>query len=535
MPIIIYNVMMDLDADLDNITRSCGKKLGIPKDEIQNLRIVRESIDARKKDDIRLNYVISLSCLNEEKIVKKLNDGDVRFEGHKFNEKLKIGSLKLLQSPLIVGSGPAGLFAGFLLSKMGYKPIIIDRGENLEDRTNRVRHFWETGDLNLESNVQFGEGGAGTFSDGKLNTRIKDYRCDYILETLVKAGAPEEIMYMGKPHVGTDMLKKVLYNMRKQIEATGGKFLFNSKFEGIISTNGTLKAAIVNKEVIPCEVLVLAIGHSSRDTYYKLFENGLELEAKPMAIGLRIEHLQGCINESQYGKYADHPRLKAADYRLTHKSKNGRGVYSFCMCPGGVVVGAATEEERLVTNGMSYNIRDKENANSAIVVSVNPEDYNEFSKANNPLKGIEFQRHYESLAFSLGGGGYIAPVQLAKDFINDVQTSHLGQVTPSYEPGYEFKMLKECLPSYVTESLKDGLISFDRKITGFAGDAVLTGIETRTSAPVRIIRDATYQATKVKGVYPAGEGAGYAGGIMSSAVDGMRIGEEIIKKYAPIL
>ena len=386
--------------------------------------------------------------------------------------------------------------------------------------------------LNLESNVQFGEGGAGAFSDGKLTTRIKDNRCGYVLEELVKAGAPDEIIYSGKPHVGTDLLKGVVKNIRKEIIRLGGEVRFNSKLEKVNIKDGKLKSIIVNGEEIPCEALILAIGHSSRDTYEMLFREGVFMQPKAFAVGVRIEHPQKMIDESQYGKYAGHPRLKAADYRLAYQSeKTGRGIYSFCMCPGGVVVAAASEENRLVSNGMSYHARDLENANSALVVTVGPDDF----EGSSPLKGMEFQRHYESLAYNLGGGGYKAPIQLVGDFMKDEVSKKLGCVIPSYKPGFEFRDLRECLPNYVVDSLKDGITKFDTRIKGYGmNDAVLTGIETRTSAPVRVSRNENLESINTSGLYPCGEGAGFAGGIISAAVDGIKVAEKIISKYKEI-
>ena len=385
------------------------------------------------------------------------------------------------------------------------------------------------GKLNLESNVQFGEGGAGTFSDGKLATRIKDHRCTFVLDELIKAGAPAEIKYESKAHVGTDLLKGVVKNIREEIKSLGGEVNFNSKLEKITYEDDKLKSIIVNGQEISCIALVLAIGHSSRDTYEMLCKEKVSMEAKAFAIGVRIEHPQELINISQYGDNHKHPKLQAADYRLTYQSdKLKRGVYSFCMCPGGVVVAAASEEGRLVSNGMSYHARNLKNANSALVVTVSPEDF----EGDSPLRGMEFQRHYESLAFKLGGGNYKAPVQLVGDFMKDRPSTKLGKVTPSYTAGYEFKELKNCLPQYVIEALKEGIENFDKKIKGYASeDAVLTGIETRTSAPVRIHRDKTLESINVCGLYPTGEGAGFAGGIISAAVDGIKVAEHIIEKF----
>lgn len=506
------------------------KKLKVSTNSIKSFKILKESVDARKKDSIKFNYAVEVTCDNESKVVSRARDKDVKIEEVNYNEEFNFGNKKLNSRPVIVGMGPAGMFAGLLMAQKGYNPIIIERGEKVEERSKSVDDFWNNENFNKESNVQFGEGGAGTFSDGKLTTRIKDSRCDFVLGEFVKAGAPEEILYMGKPHIGTDILKEVVKNIRNKIIELGGEVHFNSKLQDIVLKDNKIKSIVVNEKEIPCEALVLAIGHSARDTYEMIFDKNIFIEAKPFAIGVRIEHLQSMIDENQYGKYAGHARLRAADYRLTYNSKGNRGVYSFCMCPGGYVVAAASEEERLVINGMSYHKREGKNSNSAIVVSVTPKDFG----SNSPLAGMEFQRHYESLAYKLGGGNYSTPVQLLGDFLKDRISKRIGNIEPTYKPGYVFRDLRDCLPDYVTDSLKEGLINFDKKIKGFGDDnAVLTGIETRTSAPIRIVRNEKLQSISLEGLYPAGEGAGYAGGIMSAAVDGLKVAEAIMKNWAP--
>lgn len=529
MTIRINNLTLALEEDISLLVEKVARKLNIPIKDIKNFKILRESIDARKKDNIKFNYAVELSCSKEEKVVNRCKSKDIALQEEEASEDLPIGEKRLLHKPIIVGMGPAGIFAGLLLARKGYEPVIFERGEDVDTRTKTVEHFWKSGELNCESNVQFGEGGAGTFSDGKLTTRIKDKRCDFVLQELVKAGAPEDIAYSGKPHVGTDILKTVVKNIREEIKALGGQVYFNSKLEDIILQDNMVKSVVVNGNEIPCEVLILAIGHSSRDTYEMLSNRGVFLSAKPFAIGVRIEHPQDFIDEAQYGVYAKHPKLRAADYRVAYSDKTlNRSVYSFCMCPGGEVVAAASEGNRLVTNGMSYRKRDKENANSALVVSVGPEDF----PGNSPLRGMEFQRHYEALAYKVGGGNYEAPLQLVGDFLKGNISKKLGRVTPSYRPGWNFARLDGCLPKYVVAMLKVGLEQFDKKIKGFAmEDAVLTGIETRTSAPVRIDRNEKGESISTRGLYPTGEGAGYAGGIISAAVDGLRIAEEIIKNY----
>ena len=529
MAIRINNIILDIEEDTKLLKKKVAKKLRIKEQEIESFKIIKESIDARKKDIIKFNYCIEVKCKNEKNIVNRLKDNNIKFEEDEIIEEFVYGDKKLNHRPVVIGLGPAGLFASLTLAKHGYRPIVFERGEDVDNRTKTVEEFWKSGKLNLNSNVQFGEGGAGAFSDGKLTTRIKDKRCAFVLEELVKNGAPEEIMYVGKPHVGTDILKNVVKNIREEIKSLGGEVHFNSKLEGIKKEDGKLKSIIVNGEEIPCECLILAIGHSSRDTYEMLYDSDILMEQKAFAIGVRIEHPQEIINKSQYGKYANHPRLKAADYRLTYQSeKYNRGIYSFCMCPGGVVVGAASEEGRLVSNGMSYHARDLENANSALVVTVGPEDF----EGDHPLAGMEYQRKYESLAFKLGGGDYKAPIQLIGDFLNDRQSTKLGSVKPTYKPGYAFKELKECLPEVVVNTLKEGIQVFGKRIKGYdMEDGVLTGIETRTSAPVRMPRNESLESVSLEGFYPTGEGAGFAGGIISAAVDGIKVSEKIMQKF----
>lgn len=530
MPIRVNNISLNIEEDISLLEEKVAKKLRIKTKDIKELKILRESIDARKKNIINFNYSLEIKCENESRVVARVNDNNIKLEKSDINENIIFGKKKMEYRPVVVGMGPAGMFAALLLAQKGFNPIVFERGEKVEDRSKTVESFWNGAPLNAESNVQFGEGGAGTFSDGKLTTRIKDTRIDYVLEELVKYGAPKEILYSGKPHIGTDILKGIVKKIRERIIELGGEVRFNSKVEDVIIKNGELKGIRINGDEIPCESAVLAIGHSSRDTYEMLYKNDISMIQKPFAIGVRIEHLQGMINENQYGIYANHPRLKAADYKLTHKTTSGRGIYSFCMCPGGVVVGAASEEGRLVTNGMSYYARDKKNANSALVVTVGPNDFN----GETPLSGMEFQRHYEELAFKVGGGNYKAPIQLVGDFMKDEISTKIGRITPSYSNGYEFKMLKDCLPSYIIDGLKEGILAFDKKIRGFNDcDAIMTGIETRTSAPIRIERDELLQSASVKRLYPCGEGAGFAGGIMSAAVDGLKCAESIMKEFMP--
>lgn len=532
MPIRISNIVLDIDENIEELKARTAKKIRVREEEIKAFKIVKESIDARKKNSIKINYSVEIVCDNENKIVTRAKDKDVKIQEKNQAAEFKLGSEKMNERPIIVGMGPAGLFAGLLMAQKGYRPLIIERGEDVDKRTDSINRFWKGRELNPQSNVQFGEGGAGTFSDGKLTTRIKDTRCDYVLEELVKAGAPEEIAYMGKPHIGTDILKVVVKNIREKIKALGGEVRFSNKLEDIIIKDNKLKEVVINGERIPCQNVILALGHSARDTYEMLFNRGIFMSPKPFAIGARIEHLQSLIDENQYGAFATHPKLRAADYKLTYTSeKLNRSVYSFCMCPGGHVVAAASEEKTVVVNGMSYYKRDGANANSAIVVSVSPEDF----ASNHPLAGIEFQRHYEGLAYKVGGENYNAPLQLVGDFLKDKKSTKLGSVKPTYSPDITFGKLSECLPSYVIDAMKEALPVFNNKIKGFAGtDAILTGVETRTSAPVRIDRNESLQSISVSGLYPCGEGAGYAGGIVSAAVDGLRVAEAIMRDFAPV-
>lgn len=528
----VSNIKLSLDEDLNAVQDKAAAKAGVKPSDVNHFKILKESIDARKKNNIFLVYQAEFECKNEEAIVRRSKDPDVILQKQELYDETasNVQKLKLRTRPIVIGSGPAGLFAGLILAQNGFRPILLERGASVEQRDLKIKEFFKSGVLDPECNIQFGEGGAGTYSDGKLTTRIKDTRCDFVLDTFVNAGAPNEIAYSFKPHIGTDILVDVVRNIRKEIIKLGGEVRFFSKLTNLNVENGKLRSIEVNgSDEMECEALVLAIGHSARDTYEMLLAKQVQFEQKPFAIGLRIEHLQSMIDESQYGGMANHPKLKGASYKLAYtSSSSGRSCYSFCMCPGGVVVAAASETERLVVNGMSEYARDMANANSAIVVGVAPADFG----SAHPLAGVEFQRHYEQLAFRAGGGGFKAPVQLVGDFLKDTVSSRIGEVQPSYPIDWSFADLSSCLPSYVTQTIKEGLTDFDRKLKGFASyHSVLTGIETRTSSPIRIVRNEEYEATKVSGLYPAGEGAGYAGGIVSAAVDGIKVAEKIMHKY----
>ncbi|MBA1336346.1 MAG: hypothetical protein HPY66_2781 [Firmicutes bacterium] len=534
MAIRINEMRLDIDQPISDLRKEVSKRLKIEHDRIKGIEIIKESVDARRKNKIDMIYSVDVELFcDEAEVILRVRDDKVNIAEHPEEEEdIETGGVPLEYPPVVIGTGPCGLFCGLLLAKYGYRPTLLERGRGVEKRSQDVKSFWDTGILDEQSNVQFGEGGAGTFSDGKLTTRIKDKRCRWILRRMVENGAPGEIVYSAKPHIGTDRLKIMIKNLRENIISLGGQVRFESQVTDIITEEGRLKGIVINgNEVIPCSTAVLAVGHSARDTFYMLEKKGLRIIPKPFSIGVRIEHLQEWVDRVQYGRFAGHPRLGAADYQLVYKDAGtGRTVYSFCMCPGGSVVSASSEGRRLVTNGMSEYLRDKNNANSALVVSVHPEDF----PSNQPLGGVEFQRLWEQKAYNLGGGGYTAPVQRVEDFLNNRKSCGVGGVIPSYRPGYKPEDLKKCLPGYVVEGLKRGLIYFDSKLKGFAAeDAVLTGVETRTSSPVRIVRTETMESETVQGVYPAGEGAGYAGGIMSAAVDGLKVAEAIARKYRP--
>lgn len=498
----------------EEVFNAALKKFNIPKDKIKSWRIFRKSIDARNKEDVHFVYTIDIDS-DDEKIVRGLT----KIDEIKLPEIMNKRKSKL--RPVVVGAGPAGLFAALVLARYGTNPIVIEQGKRVEERQKDVEEFKKTGNLNVNSNVQFGEGGAGTFSDGKLNSGISSPYCRMVLEEFVKFGAPEQILYINKPHVGTDNLINIVRNMREEIIRLGGTFLFNEKVTDFEIEDGNLRAVICS-ERIETDTAILAIGHSSRDTFEKLYELGVSMEAKSFSVGARIEHKQSIINKSQYGDKTE-LELPAAEYKLVYHGKD-RSLYTFCMCPGGMVVASSSEEGTIVTNGMSYFARDLENANSAVLVGVNPEDF----EGDSPLRGMYFQKELEEKAFELGGGGFKAPAQRVEDFLDRRVTTRFGEVKPSYLPGVKMADLHEVLPKFVTDTMEEGLVYFDKKIKGFADkDAVLTGVETRSSSPVRILRDEELMAN-VKGIYPCGEGAGYAGGIMSAAVDGIKCAIKIL-------
>ena len=492
---------------------------------ISSYKIIKKSIDARDKNNIFYVYEINVEIDNEEKLVRRLNDKNI-FITNEENYSYEItGKEKLNERIVVVGSGPAGLMCSYLLSEAGYKVLVIEQGESIDDRINTVEEFFKTNKLNTLSNIQFGEGGAGTFSDGKLNTLVKDKlnRGKKVFEIFIENGAPEEIMYLNKPHIGTDILRKVIKNIRNKIISMGGEFRFNTKLTDIsINDNKITSIEVNNKEIIPCNVLVLAIGHSARDTFYMLHDKGLKMKSKNFAVGFRIEHKASMINENQYGKYKD--ILPPASYKLTHQCSNGRGVYSFCMCPGGFVVNASSEEKRLVVNGMSNHNRDEVNSNSAIVVTVSNKDY-----GNDIFSGLEFQRRLEEKAYILGNG--LIPVQLYGDYKENRLSTKLGSITPNTKGNYTLSNMHELFSKEITDSIIEGIDYFGTKIKGFDRiDAILLGVESRTSSPIIIERDDNF-ISSVDGIYPCGEGAGYAGGITTASIDGIKVFEKIISKY----
>ncbi|MDA8233322.1 MAG: FAD-binding protein [Clostridia bacterium] len=527
----ISNVSLALDQGARELLRAVARKLGTMEENIRSYRVVRQSVDARNKENIRFVYTVDVEVAKNPKgLLAKHRTNPHLKEVQPFRyQPPQAGVEPLGCRPVVVGAGPAGIFAALTLARQGYRPLVLERGQDVDTRTKDVAHFWAAGELNLDSNVQFGEGGAGTFSDGKLTTRIDDPRVEVVLATLVEAGAPEEIGFMQKPHVGTDILRRVVTNLRQELVALGGEVRFGAMVTGLLVEQGRLRGVVANGgQEVEAEVVVMATGHSARDTYQALHQAGVELQAKPFAMGVRIEHPQGLIDQAQYGSMAGHPKLGAADYHLTYQNKEaGRAAYTFCMCPGGQVVAAASEAGRVVTNGMSDFARDSGVANSALVVSVEPKDFG----GTHPLAGMEFQQDWEDRAYRAGGGGYKAPAQTVGDFLAGRPGSDLEGLG-TYRPGLTPVDLHSCLPTYVSAILEEAIVDMDRRLRGFnSAQAVLTGIETRTSAPVRIIRGEDRQAIQMEGLYPAGEGAGYAGGIVSAAVDGIKTAEKIISRF----
>lgn len=531
-PLRLTDLRLPLDHAEDALREAILRRLGIATEDLLDVRIWKRSYDARRKKAIVLIYTVDVTVGDPAEVLGRLGEQEkVQPTPDTSYTMVASAPREMQHRPVVIGTGPCGMFAGLALAQMGFRPLILERGKAVRERTVDTFGLWRKKTLNAESNVQFGEGGAGTFSDGKLYSQVKDpkHRGRKVLEELVAAGAPEEILRVSKPHIGTFKLVKIVEQLRATIQDLGGEIRFGSRVDDVLIEDGHLRGLrLADGEEICADHVILAVGHSARDTFHMLHDRGVYMEAKPFSVGFRIEHPQSLIDHARFGKHAGHPILGAADYRLVHHCSNGRSVYSFCMCPGGTVVAAASEPERVVTNGMSQYSRDERNANAGIVVGITPEDY-----PDGPLAGIALQRHWEGLAFAAGGGTYEAPGQLVGDFIAGRPSTEFGAVLPSYKPGVRLGDLTPTLPDYAIAAIREALPAFDRKIKGFAmADAVLTGVETRTSSPVRIRRDETFQSLHTAGLYPAGEGAGYAGGILSAAIDGLKVAEAVALSLA---
>ncbi len=524
----ITELKLPLDHEQSLIKTAVIERLSITEQDFIAYTVFRLGHDARKRNAIELVYTLDVEVKNESAVLENhKNDPHISVTPDTTYQFVAHAPTQLKQRPIVIGTGPCGLFAGLILAQMGFCPIILERGKEVRERTKDTFGLWRKSEFNAESNVQFGEGGAGTFSDGKLYTQIKDpnHYGRKVLTEFVKAGAPAEILHVSKPHIGTFKLVTMVEQIRATIENLGGEIRFQQRVDELIIDNHQVRGVtLANGETISSDYVVLAVGHSARDTFKMLYERGVYIEAKPFSIGFRIEHPQSLIDVCRFGKYAGHQLLGAADYKLVHHCKNGRSVYSFCMCPGGTVVAATSEAGHVVTNGMSQYSRNERNANSAIVVGITPEvDYPE-----HPLAGIDLQRRLEAHAFVLGGSNYQAPAQRVGDFLAQRPSTLLGSVQPSYTPSTHLTDLSSALPDYAIEAIREALPAFDKKIKGFAmDDAILTAVETRTSSPIRIKRNAVYQSINTTGLYPAGEGAGYAGGILSAAVDGIKVAEAV--------
>lgn len=527
----ITQLKTDYRAGKEELIAAAAQKLGLKIEDIHALWIVRKSVDARQSE-IKAIYTVDVSVDKQEQILQKFSkDPSVSLKPERTYQWVGGGKTSLLFPPVIVGSGPAGLFCTLMLARHGYQPLLLERGLDVDQRCKKVQDFWEKGTLDPQCTVQFGEGGAGTFSDGKLNTQVKDKagRKQLVLETFYEAGAPEEILYLNKPHLGTDQLVGIVKNIRKEILSLGGKVYFHAQLTDLKVEKGALKEIEINHaQWIPAQCLVLAVGHSARDTFEMLKGHGMKMEAKPFAVGVRVEHPQSMIDQVQYGRPAD-AALGPADYKVIAHCRNGRAVYSFCMCPGGYVVNASSEREALAVNGMSYQKRDSQNANSAIVVTVTPSDF----EGSDPLAGVAFARNLERSCYQeskrVGQPGRI-PIQQYQDFCLHRLSTGPGEVVPVHKGGVTYGDINRCLPEEICKSIREGMIAFGRKIKGFdRPDALLSAVESRTSSPVRLLRDESFQSS-IRGIYPCGEGAGYAGGITSSAIDGIKVAEAIARE-----
>jgi hypothetical protein len=524
----LTEIKLPLNHDEAALPAAILSKLQIKAEQLHGFTLFKRGYDARKKTDIQLIYTLDVEVDQEAALLKKFaKDQHVKPSPDTSYKYVAQAPAELTERPVVIGLGPCGLFAGLLLAQMGFKPIILERGKEVRERTKDTFGFWRKKPLNTESNVQFGEGGAGTFSDGKLYSQVKDpkHYGRKVMSEFVAAGAPDEIMYVSKPHIGTYKLVGMVEKMRATIEALGGEIRFSSRVDDVQIEDGQLTGLTLSTgEHLACRHVVLAVGHSARDTFEMLHNRGVYIEAKPFSIGFRIEHRQSMIDECRFGPNAGNPILGAADYKLVHHCSNNRTVYSFCMCPGGTVVAATSEEGRVVTNGMSQYSRNERNANSAIVVGIDPErDY-----PGHPLAGIALQRQLEAQAFVLGGSTYDAPAQLIGDFLAGTPSAEFGDVLPSYTPGVKLTDLSGVLPEFAIAAIREAIPAFDQQIKGFARpEGLLTGVETRTSSPICIKRGADFQSLNVKGLYPAGEGAGYAGGILSAGIDGIKVAEAL--------
>jgi len=526
MSIVISNIRIGIDEPEQSAIDFAINKIKVSQTQIKKTYIYKKSLDARKKGNITFIASVVVDLYEKEpEIARSISDPFVKYKESNSID-FECGSDKLENPVIIIGFGPSGIFAAHTLAKLGYKPIVFEQGDCVDKRVDAVNKFWQNGILNPKSNVQFGEGGAGTFSDGKLTTRISDNRCDYVLEQFVKHGASEEIMKNAKPHIGTDKLRGIIKSIRQEIIALGGQVHFNRTLTDIVIKNNSVYSVVIDDEEIRTDNIILAIGHSSRETFKMILNKGIMLENKSFSVGVRIEQLQTTIDKGLYGDLAGHKSLPQGEYQLSHKY-NGRGVYTFCMCPGGFVIPSGSSENTIVTNGMSKNARDGVNANSALVVSVDENDYGE-----EPLAGMYFQQQLEQKAFALGGNNYKAPAITVKEFLGNKNSIKISKVIPTYSLGVTGADFNNIFPESIMKMLKLGLYNFDRKLSGFsADDGIITGVETRTSSPIRILRNDNFCSVNIKGLYPCGEGAGYAGGIMSAAVDGIKISQKIASIY----
>ena len=531
----VRQLKLRIDHREGELQRALMRRLGLETLPEQAVKVFQRAIDARVNKPLQFSYTvdIQLSPEEESRLLRRDRKGFLEITPDNDYRFIKDHPVSPRECrPVIVGTGPAGLFAGLLLAQMGLHPILVERGKMAGPRARDVTKFWRTGEFDAESNVQFGEGGAGTFSDGKLYTQIKDreHRCRKVLEELAAHGAPEDILVNARPHIGTDRLIKVLRNLRETILSLGGEIRYETKMVDLVIEDGAIQGIVLaDGTQLPSDMVILAVGHSARDVFELLVKKQIPVEPKSFSVGVRIEHPQSFIDRTQHGKYAGHERLGAASYRFVHHGKNRRSVYSFCMCPGGQVVGAASEPGRLVTNGMSSYARDESNANAGFMVEVHPSDL----PSGDALAGVQFQRSLEEKAFELGGSNFHAPAQLLGDFMNDRASTKLGSVEPSFRPGVTLTDLRQCLPPFVVKALKQAVPGIAKRLPGFdRPDAVLTAVESRSSSPIRVTRGEDLQSVGVRGLYPAGEGAGYAGGIISAAVDGLRVAEAVALRHS---